>query len=232
MPLPIQMSFWPTSSWPDKYPQGAILKRSRGKLVLLRKVDKSQSHLILASGSKSKARILSSLGLSYTIMPANVDESLLPSQRPEQQVIRLATMKATSIASYFTDGVVVGADTLIFFGNHLIGKPGDDQQAFHILSELSGGVHSVITGMCLIDCQNRNSVCSSALTLVHFRSLSESTIIKYIRTGEPIGKAGAYSIQGKGALLVERVDGEYTNGIGLPISTFINTLDQLGYIVL
>ncbi len=138
----------------------------------------------------------------------------------------LALLKAKSVAKQYTEGVVIGADTLVSLAGELLGKPRDDAHAHDMLTRLSGTCHEVITGVALIEIEQQKTVTWSETTRVYFRKLSYSEIAAYVETGEPSDKAGAYGIQGLGAAFVIRIEGCYFNVVGLPLAKLVEQLAE------
>lgn len=170
--------------------------------------------LILASKSPRRKELLSLITENFVIKTANVDETLPRGITPDKAVEYLSKIKAEP----FANGVdtVIGADTVVAVDGKILGKPANRQEAFDMLNTLSGKYHSVFTGVTVI--KPEGSVTFSAETRVKFFDLTDDEINAYIATGECDDKAGAYGIQGKGALLVEKIDGDYFNVVGLPVS--------------
>jgi septum formation protein len=191
--------------------------------------DRRYSKLVLASSSLSKREILTRLGLRFEIDPANVDEKSFQEANPEALVNALAIAKGTVVGERQPESLVLAADTVIVGSRGVIGKPADRADALEILTELNGCSHRVLTGLALFDMSTGRRSCKIAVTSVRFRKQSREALIRYVATGEPMGKAGAYALQGMGALLIEEVIGEYTNVLGLPVSAFVNALYELGY---
>lgn len=188
--------------------------------------------LILASNSPRRREMLKQIGLTFTIDPADVDESVRPGERPEEYAVRVAVDKARVAAARAGKGVVIAADTIVVLDDLILGKPVDDRDADRMLSLLSGRQHRVMTGLALIDAETGWTRTDLAVTGVWFRELSASEISSYVLTGEPRDKAGGYGIQDKGALLVERIEGCYFNVVGLPLSLLGQMLKEFGIAVL
>ncbi|MBO7674109.1 MAG: septum formation inhibitor Maf [Atopobiaceae bacterium] len=188
--------------------------------------------MILASASPRRQELLAAAGFSLTIEPADIDETRMPSESPCELVGRLATQKAqASLAAHGPLGAgetLLAADTIVWTGDDVLGKPIDQQDARRMLAELSGKTHHVSTGVCLVratadgTCTTRTFVETTAVT---FRTLSTDEINAYVATGEPMDKAGAYGIQGGAGRFVERLDGDYDNVVGLPVA---RVLEELG----
>lgn len=170
--------------------------------------------LILASKSPRRRELLSLITTDFEIKSADVDETLPEGISPQEAVLHLSKIKAEP----FNNGIdtIIGADTVVAVDSKILGKPADRQQAAEMLKSLSGKYHSVFTGVTVI--KPEQSVTFSVETKVKFFDLSDEEIYSYIATGECDDKAGAYGIQGKGSLLVEKIDGDYFNVVGLPIS--------------
>lgn len=176
--------------------------------------------IILASGSPRRREILENIGLNFSVSVSNADEgSVSPEGIPVGIYVQeLAMLKAAASAKTAVRGaLVIGADTVVSLDGKILTKPTDENDAFEMLTELSGKTHEVYTGICVTDTSDMKSVCRSACTKVTFSPLTEKIVRAYIQTGESSDKAGAYGIQGKGALLVEKIDGDYFNVVGLPV---------------
>ncbi len=184
--------------------------------------------LILASQSPRRKELLRAIGLTFTAVPADVDERPLPGEQPEPYVRRISQDKARVVAQKRGPGIVIAADTIVTLDNAILGKPVDAQDAARMLTALSGRVHEVITGLTVMDAETTKSETRAACTRVRFRTLDTARIEAYVRTGEPLDKAGAYGIQEKGALLVDRIEGCYFNVVGLPLSLLETVLADFG----
>lgn len=171
--------------------------------------------IILASASPRRSDILEGYGLDIEILPAQIDEIVREGESPEQIAMSLAFEKAYSVALNIKNKIVIGADTVVVLGDEILGKPRDKEEAFKMLRALSGKEHKVITGISII--KGNIKIVDYESTLVKFRQLSHEQINKYIDTLEPMDKAGAYGIQGYGKILVETINGSYSNVVGLPI---------------
>jgi septum formation protein len=174
--------------------------------------------LWLASKSLRRAEILRAVGWEFEAVAANVDETQDASEDAISYVKRLATMKAEAVARKVPGGLVLGADTVVVIGEEVLGQPRDDGDARRMLRLLSGRWHMVLTGVALVRFGNPPRVLvEHATTRVRFYEMSADEIDWYVSTGEPRGKAGAYAIQGRGALFIEGIQGDYFNVVGLPI---------------
>ena len=176
--------------------------------------------LILASASPRRAEILTAVGWEYEKRTADIDESELPGEKPEDYVQRLAREKAEAVAEKYTDALVLGADTIVVIENQIIGKPKDLADARKMLRMLSGNWHEVLTGVALTKVNEGNSETKVSLqrTRVKFAELSDAEIEFLIERGEPLDKAGAYAVQAQAALFIERIEGDYWNVVGLPVN--------------
>lgn len=179
--------------------------------------------LILASGSPRRSELLRQAGLRFEIRVPDVDEAPLPGEKPDEFVMRTAREKAESIAA--GDAVVLAADTAVVDGPRILGKPADHEEAAAMLRSLSGRTHEVMTGVC-IRFPDRSD-CFHVETRVTFRNLSEREIAAYVESGEPMDKAGAYAVQGGAAKMVRRVEGSYSNVVGLPLCEVIERLENI-----
>ncbi|MDD6212464.1 MAG: Maf family protein [Clostridiales bacterium] len=178
--------------------------------------------LFLASQSPRRKELLDLAGLKYICEPANVDE-LVPDELAVEKIPEyLAKKKAAKVLSDHPHDVVLGADTIVVWNGEVLGKPQSDYEAFEMLRKLSGSVHHVYTGVAILS--EENPIAFTTVTEVEFYQLTDREIRDYIATGEPMDKAGAYGIQGKGALLVKRIQGDYYTVVGLPIGEVVRHL--------
>ena len=178
--------------------------------------------LILASGSPRRAEILRAVGWPFEAVAANVDETRLADEDAVSYVRRLAQQKAETVAARFSAGLVLGADTVVVIDGEILGQPGNDEAARRMLKALNGKWHEVLTGVALMSAGQVSENVSHAVvdhetTRVRFSEMSEAEIDWYVSTGEPRDKAGAYAIQGKAALFIEEIEGDYFNIVGLPV---------------
>ncbi len=187
------------------------------------------SNIILASSSPRRKELLQNVGIEFEIVAPYADESLLGSENPKDYVLRLATEKALSVSLNLEgDFLVIGADTVVVVDNEILGKPSNEEDARVMLSKISGREHNVLTAFCIA--QPKNNILHSEVvdTKVNVKTLEPKQIQGYIKTGEPMDKAGAYGIQGIGAFMVREISGSYTNVVGLPLVEVIEALDKLG----
>ena len=189
--------------------------------------------LILASSSPRRRDLLRACAIPFQIIPAAIDEQPLPDERAEVYVRRLALAKAEAVAQDYSDAIVLGADTIVTIDGLLLGKPQTPDVTRQMLHRLRGREHKVLTGLAVVvgrlvadsDHQQAQTVGVSHILMRHF---TDATIEWYISTDEPLDKAGGYAVQGLGAVLVERVEGSYTNALGLPVTETLALLGQFG----
>jgi septum formation protein len=184
--------------------------------------------IILASASPRRKEILKKTGLKFRVDAGDYEEDLSLKLSPHDLAKFLSYEKAKEVAVRHKDAVIIAADTFIQFKKHILGKPHTKAAAKRMLSMLSNKTHSVITGFTVIDTTAGKKVSKSVETRVTFKKLTAKEINSYIETGEPFDKAGAYAIQGLGALLVRKIDGDYLNVIGLPLATLSDILKKFG----
>jgi septum formation protein len=186
--------------------------------------------LILASASPRRAEILRDAGIIFSAIPSDVDETSIPGESAQEHVQRLAEAKADMVAvNSIGPAIVIGADTVVTVDEHIIGKPRSTEDARRTLLELSGRVHSVITGVTLIRLPDAERINFVELTQVHFSPLSPEEISQYLATDEPYDKAGAYAIQGRAGRYIPRIEGCYFNVVGLPLARLAQELKALGW---
>jgi septum formation protein len=183
--------------------------------------------LILASASPRRADLLASAGFTFDIVPVELDETVAAGEAPEAYVERLAREKARQVARRNSGTVVVGADTTVVIDDLVLGKPAGSAEASEMLRMLSGRVHRVMTGVAVV--RDETAVSEVVTTEVRFLHLSETEISWYVASGEPRDKAGGYGVQGLASRFVERIDGSYSNVVGLPVATVYRLLKSLGW---
>lgn len=172
--------------------------------------------VILASASPRRQELLKNIINEFEIIPAEVDESLNSDIQPEKAAQYLSRKKAENIAKKYPDAVVIGSDTTVVTDDEILGKPENKKDAYNMLKKLSGKIHKVITGVCILG--EGKEISFSEITEVEFYKLGEKEIEDYLSTDEWTDKAGAYGIQGKAGLFVKRINGDYNNVVGLPVS--------------
>lgn len=183
--------------------------------------------LVLCSGSPRRRELLAGLGLAFAVRPADVDETTRPGEEPEAYVGRLALEKAALGAG--PGELVLGADTVVVLDGHLLGKPSGPAAAAAMLRRIAGREHTVFTGVALLEAATGRRAVVVERSRVRMAALSEAEVDWYVATGEPLDKAGAYAVQGLGALFVEEVHGNWTNIVGLPLPATRRLFAELGY---
>ena len=186
--------------------------------------------LILASASPRRAEILRDAGYRFTVLSSAIDETPHPQESPEDLVLRLAQAKADLAAARAVGpAILIAADTEVVLDGHIFGKPHSSEDARGMLERLSGRTHTVLTGVALIRLPNVERLSFVESTLVEFAPLSDEDIRRYLSTGEPLDKAGAYAIQGRAARYIPRIAGCYSNVVGLPLARLQQALTALGW---
>jgi len=182
--------------------------------------------IILASKSPRRAEILRAVGWEFETQAANIDETRRESEDAVSYVKRLAQEKAATIAQHVSNGIVLGADTVVVIGGEILGQPRNDDDARRMLTLLSGEWHEVLTGVALVRGESQTLV-EHESTRVRFCELSREQINWYVSTGEPRDKAGAYAIQGRGAIFIEGIEGDYFNIVGLPVRRVYEMMQRM-----
>jgi septum formation protein len=188
--------------------------------------------IILASASPRRKEILKITGLDFTVCKSEYKEDLNLSLKPRELARFLSRKKAEAVAHKYKKEIIIAADTFIVFRNRVLGKPRAEKEAEKMLSMLSGKTHSVITGFTIIDTDSTKIISRSVETNVYFKNVSDEEISSYVRSKEPMGKAGAYAIQGLGALFIKKIDGDFFNVMGLPLYALSESLKEFGVNVL
>lgn len=180
--------------------------------------------IILASKSPRRREILENTKVRFSVKESQVDEIIKANESPKETVMRLAYEKALDVANDNEESLVIGADTIVVINNQILGKPKNEEEAYDMIKLLSGKTHYVITGFALINLSLNKKVIDCEVSQVTFKELSEECIKDYLNTKESLDKAGAYGIQGYGGLLVNNIQGDYFNIVGLPISKISDCL--------
>ena len=188
--------------------------------------------IILASASPRRREILGTTGLRFEICVSDYEEDLGLKKGPRALARFLSRKKAEAIAHKYKNAIIIAADTFIVFKDKLLGKPHTAEEATKMLTMLNGKAHSVITGFTVLDTGGNKSVSRSVETKVYFKKLGRKEIKAYVNTKEPLDKAGAYAIQGLGAVLVEKIEGDFLNVVGLPLRALTKSLKEFGVNVL
>jgi len=188
--------------------------------------------IVLASASPRRKQLLEQLGLRFEVESSDYDEEMTSGSEPHEMARELSLGKARTAARKHQNALIIAADTLVVLGDRILGKPHTNSEAREMLRALNGQVHSVITGFTILDAETGKVLSRSVETRVHMRKLTMREIDGYVRTKEPLDKAGGYAIQGRGAVLVERIEGDYSNVVGLPLSALAESLREFGIHVL
>lgn len=185
--------------------------------------------VVLASSSPRRTELLRMLGIAHRVVSVPVDETMIFGDSVPSNVSRLAREKAFAVASRVTQGLVIGADTVVVFDNQIFGKPTDANDAVDMLRKLQGHVHEVFSGVAVIDAKTLMARVDYRRVEVKMRKLSDAEIVSYVNTREPLDKAGAYAIQGVGARFIEWICGDYYAVVGLPLELTAHLLIESGY---
>ena len=183
---------------------------------------------ILASGSPRRKELLQHHHIPFTVNASTIEEIVNPSYTPSEVVMDLARQKAVDVASHYKEDMVLGADTVVVYSNRILGKPKTKQEAIETLTMLSGQKHQVLTGVAFVS--NAKVYTFYEQTDVEFWPIEQDEIVQYVESGEPMDKAGSYGIQGLGAALVKKIEGDYFSVVGLPLSRTIRELKQYGFV--
>ncbi len=184
--------------------------------------------IILASQSPWRKKILAKTGLPFKVVVSNFEEDLGLKLSPKKLAIKMARGKAEAVAKRHKDAIIIGADTFIIFGKELLGKPHTAARAKQMLTKLSGKWHDIITGFVILDSKSGRSVEKVVSTRVHLRKADAEEIDAYVKTGEPLQVAGGYAIQGRAGALIDKIEGDYWNIVGLPLSNLVVALRKFG----
>ncbi|MCX6723436.1 MAG: Maf family protein [Candidatus Staskawiczbacteria bacterium] len=188
--------------------------------------------IILASASDRRKHILEQVGLEFEVDPSSYEEDMSLEMEPRKLAEFLSLEKAKDVAKKHKNAIIISGDTFCVFNNKIIGKPYTTEKAKETLRDFSGKSHTVVTGFSIIDTESGKQISKSIETKVYFKNLSEEEIDAYIATGEPLEKAGAYGIQHRGALFVEKIEGDFYNIVGMPILPISEELKNFGINIL
>ncbi len=188
--------------------------------------------IILASGSPRRKTLLKQIGLQFEIEKSGYEEKINMKMEPHELVKKMSLKKAQSVSKNHKNAIIIAADTLVAFRGQLIGKPKTAEDAKEILGKLSGKSHSIITGFTIMDSYSGKTVTRSVETKVWFKKLSQKEIDDYVKTGEPLDKAGAYGIQELGGIFIHKIEGDYYNVVGLPLYLLAEELKKFGVFIL
>lgn len=194
-------------------------------VLLSKKMANIMAHIILASSSPRRKELLEQIGVDFSVFSPDIDESVQDIEQPTAYVQRLAIQKAQAVLAKHPDAVVIAADTSLVLDQQIIGKPESKLHAFEIWAALSGRQHEVLTGVCVANQEQMKT--QVVRTWVEFQRLTQEDMEHYWATGEPIGKAGAYAIQGYAARFIPRIEGSYSNVVGLPLHETLQLLKSI-----
>ncbi len=186
--------------------------------------------LILASASPRRKELLSKIGLTFEVIPSSYEENLPDDNFSHEKIEALALNKGKEVAERITENaIIISADTVVVLDGKILGKPHSKEEAFEMISKLSGKVHEVITSIAMIDLEQKKTLINSCTTKVFFRKIEKEEIEKYIATDEPYDKAGAYAAQGLAAIFIEKIEGCFNNVVGISVYEVARMLKELGY---
>lgn len=185
--------------------------------------------LILASESPGRKKVLEDAGFTFEVIPSNFEEDMTMPLSPAELTLYLSQGKARSVAVNQKDSIVIGADTVGVFDNTVLGKPHTAENSHRMLKMLSGNIHSMITGLTVIDTRTGKEICKSIETKIWFREIPMEEIVEYTASGEALKKAGAYAYQAGGRKFVDRIEGSESNIIGLPMESLREVLNELSF---
>ncbi|HEX2966220.1 MAG TPA: Maf family protein [Syntrophorhabdaceae bacterium] len=184
--------------------------------------------IILASESIRRVDILRTLGIPFSIIPPDIDETQKTDEPAREYVLRISYEKARKVGNHFPDKWIIGADTVVVYKNKTLGKPKNEKDAFAMLKTLGGKWHKVITGFCVLNLSRHITYRDAVETKVFMKNMVDDEIMRYISTSEPLDKAGSYAVQGRAGYMVKEIKGSYSNIVGLPICEVAEALLSLG----
>lgn len=185
-----------------------------------------KKRLVLASNSPRRITLLKMTGYHFDIIPHTIKEDIPCKIFPEELVSNLAFLKASDVARKLDNAIIISADTIVVYKGNVLGKPKDTRDAKRILKMLSGSGHDIITAVCIIDMPSRKKLLRIDRTSIIMKKITEDEIEIYVRSGEPMDKAGAYAVQGEGKKFIEKMDGSFSNAVGLPLETVHEMLNN------
>lgn len=189
-------------------------------------------HIVLASSSERKKRLFSLLNIPFTVSEHQFDETSVTESNPEKYVVEIAKGKVESIKKLYPDSIIIGLDTVVVHTGRILGKPKNKAEALNILLSLNGSVHQVMTGLCVYDTSSDKVISSAIITDMHFKKLSESDFIEYLNKENVLDIAGAYNHEELGCILLKKIDGDYYNSLGMPLSQIADVLKEFGINIL
>jgi len=191
---------------------------------------RKEKRITLASSSPRRKALLEEIGLSFDVYPSDIDENIRKEESPTEHCLRLAEEKAKEAAKNVKTGWILGADTIVFIDNRILGKPSNVNEAQEMLTLLRGRYHKVLTAFCLLNLSTDATIKRIVESRVKIKNLTDKEIEDYLKTGEPLDKAGAYAVQGIGNFMVESIEGSYTNVVGLPMEELKVALEEVGIV--
>jgi septum formation protein len=194
--------------------------------------ESNERTIVLASGSPRRREMLEKIGLKFEVDPSDYPENLTTGERAEEIVCRIALGKARAVGARHPQALIIAADTIGVIRGRIIGKPHTPEQALLMLQWLNGKSHRVISGLTVLEAASGKQITTTVETRVYFKKLSIEELTRYVSSGEPLDKAGAYAIQGLGSLLVKKIEGDYYNVVGLPLNTLADILKKFGIYLL
>src|SRR3990172_3189426 len=191
---------------------------------------RKEKRITLASSSPRRKALLEEIGLSFDVCPSNIDEDIMQGESPTEHCLRLAEEKAKEAAKNVKTGWILGADTIVFIDNRILGKPSNVNEAQEMLTLLRGRYHKVLTAFCLLNLSTDATIKRIVESRIKIKNLTDKEIEDYLKTGEPLDKAGAYAVQGIGNFMVESIEVSYTNVVGLPMEELKVALEEVGIV--
>lgn len=188
-----------------------------------------KKRIILASSSQGRKQLLDAIKLDYEIIPSDYEEDHSLKLAPEELVKFLATLKARDVAEREKNAFVIGADTMVIDGKDILGKPKDEKDAERMLERLQGRTHKIVTGFAIFDTDSDRYIVDSDTASIKMRKMTDEDIQNYIKTGEPMGKAGAYASQGVASIFIDKISGHHSTVVGLPVHKLLKALEKMGY---
>lgn len=188
--------------------------------------------IILASESPRRRELLEKIGLKFLVVKSRYQERIDPNLTPHELAKKLSLGKAKLVAKKYKNAIIIAADTFVVLDGKIIGKPNDEKNARKTLRLLNNRMHLIITGFTIIDSASKKTVSKSEETKIYMRKIADHEIDSYIKTKEPLDKAGSYAIQEKGSVFIEKIEGDYFNAVGLPIYALVKQLKKFGVSVL
>jgi len=209
-----------------------LKKYSYSSKNLLFAIINYMKRIILASTSPRRKELMEKIGLKFEVVRSDYEEDMTIKLKPKELAKYLSLGKANSVAKKYKNALIISADTFVTFKDNVLGKPHTPEQTKKTLKMLSGKSHLVITGFTIIDTASQKRISKAVVTKVYFKKISNEEINTYAKSSEPLDKAGAYAIQGLGSVLIEKIEGDFFNVVGLPISALVTELKKFGIKVL